>query len=43
MTSVETVPLQLRTDQWWGTKTITVQDHGTDFDAAVRACTATTK
>jgi hypothetical protein len=35
---IETVPLQLRTDQWWGTLTITVQDHGSDFPGAEVAC-----
>jgi hypothetical protein len=35
---LETVPVQLRIDEWWGTKTITAQDHGLDYDGAFNAC-----
>lgn len=36
----ETVPLQLRIDEWWGTKTVTAQDYGLDYDGARIACVA---
>lgn len=39
----EVLPVQLRFDEWWGTKTITVQDHGVDFDGAHIACVPVTK
>jgi hypothetical protein len=39
----EALPVNLRVDQWWGTQTITVQDHGHGFDGAYLACVPTTK
>jgi hypothetical protein len=32
------LPVSLRLDRWWGVRTITVQDHGVDFDGAPLAC-----
>jgi hypothetical protein len=32
------LPVSLHLDRWWGTRTITVQDHGEDFEDAWVAC-----